>query len=465
MIEKIAFGKDNGKPIFKLKNPDLPNSLKFFNKSDILLGTPMSNVAVAFIYTWKSDEPPENIKDLFIKVSNYSYITGYWRTTNGAKYVFRNLLLNPNVNKLVVCIFDHKDNGHLLVDALRCFWKNGLSKEGNIISSKAANPRFEGLSAEALERIRKQIDLVIIENANSDAIDKTLKACIQEPENKVEIDSIMKSYSSQQKTQTKTELTRIEIIPETALYDNGARFSEPYVTDIANIDVDKIYVDKIDTIPESEVLSSLGLSITSENIDDALKKIVKQVYQKGSVLKDQRKITIHEERSLIVVIKDPLAKVPEHYSKQYLEKYKDEFMNGLADKNNEDFVYTYHERIFKKWGNQPEKIIEQLKQNQNTRRAIICLWDPAEDLGSQTPPCLNLLWFCVRSSKLECHVVYRSHHIATVDSKGNIIPGEGAFVPNLYAISHLHKMIAEKTLLQQGPLVLTDLSGHLYVCD
>lgn len=439
MIEKTPIGREkDGTLIHKIKNPELTKELKFFNSNDVILGNPMSNIAVAFIYTWKSDEPPEEIRDFFVKISNYAFLTGYWRTTNGAKYVFSNLLLNPNVNKFVVCIFDHKDNGHMLVDALRCFWKEGISEEGTIISSKAANPRFEGLNKEALQRIRKQADLIIIENATFEKIEETVKACFQEPKNK-------------------TTVSNIEVIPEKAkeLYDNGARFDSPLIV--------KREIQEIEGVPETKVISTLGLSITADNLDDALKKIVKQVFEKGSILKDQRKITINEERSLSVVIKNPLAKLPDHYSKEYLEKYKNEFMEGIADKN--EFVYTYHDRIFNKWGNQPEKIISLLKKNPNTRRAMISLWDPATDLGSQTPPCLNFLWFCVRLNKLECHIVYRSHHLATTDKEGNIIPGEGALIPNLYAIYHLQKMIAENSEFEVGPLILTDFSGHLYVCD
>jgi thymidylate synthase (methanogen type) len=440
MIKKIFFGKDTGsKKLFKLQLDSLSKNFKFFNSSDVLVGNPMSNIAVAFVYNWKADQPPKEIRDFFIRVSSYSFLTGYWRTTNGAKYVFSNLLLNPNVNKLVICVFGAKDNGHNLVDTLRCFWKNGISKDGTIIASKAANPRFEGLPAEALERIKKQIDLIIIENADETKIEETITACYQEPGNK-------------------RFVSGIEIIPIKALYDDGARFEKPLLTEIGHTSS-----NDIEYVPESEIISTLGLSITAENLDDALKKIVRQVFEKGSVLKDQRKITIREERSLSVVIKDPLAKLPEHYSDEYLNKYKKEFMNGSKEKG--EFVYTYHERIFNRWGNQPERIISLLKSSPNTRRALISLWDPESDLGSQTPPCLDFLWFCVRSNKLECHVVYRSHHLATVDSKGNLIHGEGAFVPNIYAIAHLHKMIAKKAGFTTGPIILTDFSGHLYVCD
>ncbi|MFT4297772.1 MAG: thymidylate synthase [Candidatus Woesearchaeota archaeon] len=438
---KVSIGKDiNGKELFKVKDID-NNSVTFFNSSDVILGNPLSNVTVAFIYTWKFDIPPKQISDLLIKISNYSYIAGYWRTTNGAKYVFSNLLLNPNVNKLVVCVFDSDDNGHNLVDALRCFWKNGISKDGSIIDSKASNPFFQGIPKQALERLKQQIDLVLIPYASESKIEEVLNACIQEPKNKKVI-------------------SNIEVIPASskALYDDGARFDEPY-----NIKINNVSVDEFECLEKSQIISTLGLSITSENIDSALKKIVKQVLDKGSILKDQRKITIREERSLCVVIKNPLDKIPSDYSIKYLEKYKDEFMKGSL--NNNDFVYTYHDRIFKKWGNQPKKIIELLKKHPDTRRALISLWDPNYDLGSETPPCLNFLWFCVRSSILECHVVYRSHHIATVDKKTNIVPGEGAFVPNLYAISHLHKMIADEAGFQTGPLILTDFSGHIYVCD
>jgi thymidylate synthase (methanogen type) len=468
-MEKISIGKDdNGRDIFKLKNID-KSFLKFFNTSDIMIGNPMSNIAIAFIYTWKSDEPPENIKNIFLKISNYAFITGYWRTTNGAKYVFSNLLINPNINKLIVCVFDNNDNGHMLVDALRCFWKNGVSKDGIIKESIASNPSFEGLSIEALERLRKQVDLIIIKKTTNDKLEETVKACIQEPKNKktikdIEIISVFNNDDNCAKTLVDDDVNNENNndinndIKSIKLYDSGARFDEPYIAEIKSISM-----DDIEGMPETQVISTLGLSITADNIDDALKKIISEVSKKGSVLKDQRKITIREERSLSVVIKDPVAKLPDFYSKDYLEKYKNEFLDGNSDKN--EFVYTYHDRIFNKWGNQPERIIELLKKSPNTRRAMISLWDPEKDLGSQTPPCLNFIWFCVRSNKLECHIVYRSHHIATVDKKGNIVPGEGAFVPNLYAIYHLHEMIAEKTEFDIGPMILTDFSGHLYVCD
>src|SRR3989338_5412349 len=125
--------------------------LQLFNDSDVIIGHPSSNLVIASVYTWKEDCAPENIRTFIQQISNYSYLTGYWRTTNGARYAFSNILANPNINKLFVLIFGAEDNVHLLVDALRNFWKNGIGESGIIIGSKAQNPKFEQLPKLALE--------------------------------------------------------------------------------------------------------------------------------------------------------------------------------------------------------------------------------------------------------------------------------------------------------------------------
>jgi thymidylate synthase len=71
----------------------------------------------------------------------------------------------------------------------------------------------------------------------------------------------------------------------------------------------------------------------------------------------------------------------------------------------------------------------------------------------------------VRDSELEFHVVYRSHHLATITKDGKLMEGEGAFVPNLYALATLQDKMAKELNIKRGPLVLTDFSGHVYVSD
>lgn len=449
-MKLVVIGHDNflKKDVKKInfESKDLPK-IQLFNTTDVIAGNPNSNIAIAFVYNWKTDVAPEDIRNLFQKLSNYAALTGYWRTTNGARYAFANILANPNINKLLLLVFGSEDNGHLLVDALRNFWKNGINENNVIIGSKAPNPKFEQVPKQALERIRQQLDLLILKNIknNYGEIETLLKELIQEPENAISLNEFQKSnlefYSN--------------VIKNNLLYDDGARFEEPFILDLSTSAQNVKFEQK-------NLIASVGQSVQASNLKDALENTVAFILKNGSTILDQRNIITIECRSITITILNSLEKIPDNFSKEYLDKYLDEFLNGKGEKLDE-FVYTYHERIFKKWGNQPEKIIALLKQNPNTRRALITLWDPNNDLGNESPPCLDFIWAVIRDNALEFHVVYRSHHIATVTEDGKLLPGEGAFVPNIYAIASLQQNMAKALNIKAGPLILTDFSGHLYV--
>jgi len=449
-MKKIKIGFDNiqKKDVYKiLYNPDETPAMQLFNTEDVIKGNPSSNIAIGFVYTWKDDSPPQDVREFFQRISNYAFITGLWKTTNGARYVFANILANPNVNKLVLLVFDQKDNGHLLSDALVNFWKNGCDDDGTIIDSKAPNPKFEQVSEDALDRIKKQMDLVVIRDIDTkkaDAtkkVEATIKALFQEPDSACGVPKGVEFYSD---------------IGLKKLYDDGARFDEPYVLDLTKAAKKVEYIEKYSRLP-------LGQTVHADNLQEALEMVTAFVYEHGVMFKDQRGIITMESRSFSVTIKDVLKNIPKGFSDAYLKKYVGEFMEGKGQLD--EFAYTYHDRIFNKWGNQVTKAIEVLKKDKNTRRCIISLWDPETDLSMANPPCLNFLWFVVRSDVLEMHTVYRSQHLATVTKSGKMMKGEGAFVPNLFALGTLHEHIAEKIGIRRGPIVLTDFSGHLYMSD
>jgi len=446
-LEKIGYDGFLEKKVVKIAyQPNEIPSLQLFNKSDVIVGNPSSNIAVCFVYTWDKDSPPQEVIEIFTKSSNYAALTGYWRTTNGGRYAFSNILANPNINKILVVVFDYDDNGHLLVDALINLWKYGINEKGIIVNSKAPNPKFEQIPAEAIERIRKQADLLILKNVkDSSIIETALKAMIQEPGNAIDLNNIKGA-----------ELIS-NIIKNEKIYDDGARFSEPYFVNLSKTAVKPTY-------HAQKLTNSVGQSIQAKNLDEGIKQAASFVFKNGSSLIDERGIITIESRSFTITVLDSLEKIPEGFSKEYLDKYVQEFMEGKGEKLDE-FAYTYHERIFKKWGNQPEKIIAALKNNPNTRRALINLWDPASDIESSSPPCLDFIWFVIRNNELEIHVVYRSHHLATVTKDGKLMEGEGAFVPNLYALATLQDKISKELKIKRGPLILTDFSGHLYVSD
>lgn len=445
--QKIGYDPHLQKDVFKLSysNEDLPKR-QMFNSEDVIVGNPSSNIAIGFIYTWKSDRPPEKVREFFQRISNYTYLTGFWKTTNGARYVFSNLLSNPNVNKLLLFVFDQKDNGHLLVEALTKFWENGTDDEGTIMGSNAPNPKFEQVPEDALKRLKQQVDLVVKSNISVNELESAeelVKNLFQEPENAKKIPDGVQFYS--------------EVMVKDLLYDDGCRFDEPYVLDLSRGSKSVQFIEK-------ESKNSIAKSIHAENLQDGLEIISGFVFQNGTMFKDQREVIICESRSFTVSIERPLEKIPDGFSKNYITKYVKEFMEGKGE-GLDEFAYTYHDRLFKKWGNQVQRAIGVLKEHPNTRRCILSLWDPINDLESANPPCLDFIWVAIRDNMLEMHIVYRSHHLATVTREGKVMQGEGAFVPNMFALATLQKHIAEKLNIEPGYIVLNDFSGHLYVSE
>ena len=214
--------KDIKKIIFD--NKKMPES-QVFNNSDVIFGNPNSNIAICFIYTWSSEYAPEDIRRLADKISNYSAVTGFWRTTNGARYVFSNILSNPNINKVLLLVFDREDNGHLLVDSLTKLWTKGVDENGIINECNAPNPKFEQIPIDGLNRLKKQADLLILKNltkSNFDKIESVIKAGFQEPKNAKDVNNFegLEFYSN--------------IIKNDKIYDNGARFDTPFFIDLSN---------------------------------------------------------------------------------------------------------------------------------------------------------------------------------------------------------------------------------------
>ena len=153
------------------------------------------------------------------------------------------------------------------------------------------------------------------------------------------------------------------VIRNNKLYDDGARFDEPYELDLSTTAKKVEFIEKYSKLP-------LGQTVHADNLEDALEMVTAFVYEKGDMFKDQRGVITMESRSFSVTIKDVLEKVPKHFSKEYIKKYVDEFMKGVGE-GLDEFAYTYHDRIFRKWGNQVEKSIGILKKNPNTRRCMI----------------------------------------------------------------------------------------------
>lgn len=99
---------------------------------------------------------------------------------------------------------------------------------------------------------------------------------------------------------------------------------------------------------------------------------------------------------------------------------------------------------------QVAKVIDQIKNNPNSRRLIVCAWNPAEVDEMALPPCHLLFQFYVANNKLSCQLYQRS---------GDVFLG----VPfNIASYSLLTMMIAHICNLELGEFVHTIGDAHIY---
>ena len=182
------------------------------------------------------------------------------------------------------------------------------------------------------------------------------------------------------------------------------------------------------------------------------------------------------------------------FGQSMLEQYVHQ-LTGITSRTgtNKDFEYTYGNRIFdypraEVWrGDDVEgtrlgvdagslvlfgdgdgkglnqvatSIIERLKANPSSRRAIAVTWVAEHDMYSRDPPCLQFIQCLVRDRKVNLHAVFRSHDMA------------GGWGPNAYALQELKTHIVgalngpnpdPKTMYVVGYLETYSVSAHIYL--
>ena len=100
---------------------------------------------------------------------------------------------------------------------------------------------------------------------------------------------------------------------------------------------------------------------------------------------------------------------------------------------------------------QISNVIEQIKNNPNSRRLIVCAWNPADVDKMALPPCHTLFQFYVVNNTLSCQLYQRS---------ADIFLG----VPfNIASYSLLTMMIAQVCGLEVGDFIHTMGDAHLYL--
>jgi thymidylate synthase len=238
-----------------------------------------------------------------------------------------------------------------------------------------------------------------------------------------------------------------------------------------------------------------SIHVVADNLPEAWEKAVVQCWDEGEAFPteyDKDNDPNSRDVSALIHIKNPFAEPRIHralcMSLEDLEKYRNEIVFGAHDyymddkSNTERWQYTYHSRLFeydvpgRGLVNQIDECINMLKKCSYTRRAQAITWKPWEDLGIGDPACLQRLWF--RCEKVTCPVCRGTCDIPhgscyecdglgeyeQLNMSGSIRSNDAlkAAYPNLFAMSELHKDIAERLSVKVGDLLWYANSFHIY---
>ena len=165
--------------------------------------------------------------------------------------------------------------------------------------------------------------------------------------------------------------------------------------------------------------------------------------------------TTQKETSVTMVVMKPLAEpmisrlIP--CGTRELEQYRLEMLDGVLDfevaKGN--WVYTYHQRM----ADQFDFIVEELKRNPESRRAVIVVRDKEKDMGSSDPACLQHIQYFIRNGELHCKVLFRSNDAVK------------ATYMNAFALIMLQKRFADALGVKMGTYAHRANSFHAYERD
>lgn len=184
-------------------------------------------------------------------------------------------------------------------------------------------------------------------------------------------------------------------------------------------------------------------AFTFPDIDTGHQYIIEYLKMNGRVAKDERGKITYSKRDIICEILNPLnfeIDLP-------LALYGKQLLFG----ENPGFTYTYGNRFRKHFDiDQLQYILDKLKLEENSRRAIMVTWDVNLDTLIHEVPCLIEVNFQIEDKTLFISAVWRSQDMLNAWDK------------NLKGLAMLSKFVAHQLGVKVGSLTVHSQNAHIY---
>ena len=219
--------------------------------------------------------------------------------------------------------------------------------------------------------------------------------------------------------------------------------------------------------------------VTGRTLPEAYHTAIAALAEQGEILSASDWNQSQKEISATFVALEPLHEPM--VSKLYiggfreLQQYMMEILDGILDfKVGDGWDYTYHDRmanfplytmetmveneastgrLIAQPFNQIDFVIQELKRQPDSRRAVIAVRDNSADPFSSDPACLQHIQFMIRNQRLHAKVLMRSNDAT-----------KAAFM-NAFAFVMLQKRIADTLQVEVGSYTHRANSFHAYERD
>ena len=200
--------------------------------------------------------------------------------------------------------------------------------------------------------------------------------------------------------------------------------------------------------------------IRSPTLSRAHELVVRYILEKGYYVKTENGEETMETDEICISVETPFEAPMVSPASRFKESFLKEYAENLLYGSDAVFEYDYHGRLFD-WGCGLEKdggihqdqikyIIEKLKANPESRRALAITWCPPVDEKLNDCPCLQLVQCVVRNNKLDMKIIFRSN---------DMLSAAGS---NMYALACLQKYIADAVGVPVGTYTHISLVPHVY---
>lgn len=194
--------------------------------------------------------------------------------------------------------------------------------------------------------------------------------------------------------------------------------------------------------------------ITDDTLPGAYHKALWGLKHMGQIAPCADYNTLQKECSMTMVVRHPLQEP--RISRLFvggpydLERYRREMLDGILDFEVDagKWEYTYHARM----ANQIPFVIDELKRNPSSRRAVIDVRSPIDRISNE-PACLQHLHFFIRNRELHLKVLFRSNDACK------------ATFMNAFALICLQERIAKELGVEVGSYTHRANSFHCYEKD